>query len=242
MSFCLCFLNDHTNEPFVFRFSLQINGIAEDLNGFLSETYGMNRLSDNQENHAMSAFHYLSETMEGVCVIDEQISILTRKLERLRELRDKKRNEFIKNLRICKRNYPDALYFRFNKSLTDCMSVLEYSSLERLISLDWLRKRIAVIYEKGKVYHVNGVKSGVFSKTERWSNKGKLELNGVRSTVRSDDSGLASSETSFPVWKKERPGVIEIVSRKGIHERLVSVYNPGYFPNPFSDFIQKNCL
>jgi len=43
----------------------------------------------------------------------------------------------------------------------------------------------------------------------------------------------------YPVWSRDEPGMIEVRCRGSNESKIVKLYDPGYLPNPLSDFLGK---
>lgn len=198
--------------------------------------------SDNEENHVMKGFDYLKNECHDLYALDEKLLDLIYKIRKLREDRLIRRKDFVKKIKANNRNYGSTLFDLFRAGLIEIISDLNDSYFVRSMTLDWLKGKMIAIKTRGvnghnedssrkrKIPRKANVFSGIYgyrNNLKRAKKVGKFE-GGVKEIA---------AVHNVPIWEKSTPDVIKISN--GTEVNVVNVYDPGYYPNPFSDFMEN---
>lgn len=213
-----------------------MNATTESFADFLCMEFGMSRESEKCENLVLLTLHELTGLVKDLHSIDEQVDKSLYKLKSERLSRIKTKRIFKKKMSMCKRNYPGALFPRFCKCVSSVVTTMNDSYFVKSPTLIRLEKEITLMCDRRK----EAMKEPGSVRVKRKS----CSSNTVRRMYDSKavDRNMCNTRADdrvFPVWHKENPDIIKVVSTDGKNERTVEVYKPSYFPNPFSDFMQR---
>lgn len=217
--------------------------ITEKLANVLCDVFGMDR-----ENLIINVFDNLVDMSKEIYEIDEQIINLTSKLKSLKSNVTRKKNLFVKTLRLCKRNYPENLFSSFSESISSSITHMNDSYFVKSSTLSWLEKKIDSLMK---------CKKRPFNRVVERTTKVKNKMLGhgaiLNQTPLSGDvpkcaapfrhkeypRSARTDSVAFHAWSKNRHGEIDVIIGSRI-ERIVKVYDPGFFPfpNPFSDYAE----
>lgn len=209
---------------------------------FLCSEYGMGRPAEGYENFVIMSFNKLRDNIVEIGNLDDTIENAIWKLKQLRSKRSELRVGILKELKKCKRVYVPELFKAFNDSVERVVKLMCSDFPIRSTSLVWIMKQVLVLREK--TTSKKAIATMAKSK-EIGRGKGRIKANygsNVR-LIRKEEVDKADRDDEFkcyPVWHKDSPETIEIRSSENETENFaLKVYDPGYYPNPFADFMEK---
>lgn len=203
----------------------------------------MSGKAEENENVILSMFDVVTGSVKALYDVDTQMRDLLYDLKVLRTDRLKKKNVLIKILGKCQRSYPDEIFARFQKSVTDVIFVFNDSYFVASKSLLELHKEIASKFDDSR----NGLKRPL-ARASRGDGSASASVQDCtlkavkRVCVQPVVGYLNRDQPAFPIWDKTEPSIVKIFSNDHEGGRDVKVYDPGYFPNPFSDFMRMKNL
>lgn len=161
------------------------------------------------------------------------MSDLSYEIKRLKIGQTKSKKDLMKKIKKCKMSYPSSMFVRFRESIIDIMTVLDESRFIMSPSLTGLRKDMLSKF--------NGMqdllKRPVTEKGRCLTRNARLSALSAIRKRRSDDNSNGT-HPAFPIWNEGNPGIIRVMSGGDKDGRSIEVYDPGYVPNPFSDFMK----
>lgn len=186
------------------------------------------------------------EILEEAFLIRMEISSLEQKLKGLRVLHAKKKDEIMKLVNKSRRNFPRELFDRYGQTLDkaqDLINAIGESKIPHykpLIPKKAYESRPKITNSKRpRTNKMNRYKSEVFkssSKEALWKGMRKSIL-GKLGDRKTDDIMINREKCSRfkPIWSREKPNELRITGMNS--ESTHPIYDPGYFPNPFCDFM-----
>lgn len=200
----------------------------------------MARPSHRGENLVISNFTLLIRAIDEINSIDGEIESLACKMRNLKSLVSKKKNDLIKNVRKCSRNYVKPLFDRFQNDLVKFLKALNESYFMGSKSLNRLIERIKTVEFSWRERDTQFI---VTKRCKRVNDKGYNEkMMGLKEIVKSHNGANialddAEGKPYFPIWDKNSPAKLRISN--GESTDVFNLYDPGYYPNPLSDFMEK---
>lgn len=213
--------------------------ILNEFNEFLCVKFGMGRVSEGHVNFSMA---YIAESIDVINeleVIDEAISNVEFELKRLKLERTEKKKRFVYIFSTTKRTFPMLMFDEFYSVLDKIISSLLNSSLNQHLSSNSLKLKMLIISKRKSL-------SAISSKRRKKRKGDELVL---RKMMTSNLISLAKHNVGYtsdamekrvlPIWDKNDPGTIKMLSPENDDVKVFNVYDPGYLSNPFSEFMMK---
>lgn len=206
----------------------------------------MGRISEGHENFVADDMSKSLDYLNEAFTIEREIAIIEKKLKDLKGSLLAKKRDSSKLYNKSKRNFPREMFDKYADVMREGQIII--SNLAK-VNVPKHRPLIAVTNSNVVDRKIDETSIEPIARRMRWSRRRKelqrkenwnLILKSAKAEVHSLESKIVKeNEVILPVWNKNEPDKITIFTPNERSKEIFQVYNPGYSPNPFEDFMLK---
>lgn len=222
--------------------------LLESFTAYVCASFGMGRPSEGFVNFAandmLSSLSYLNEAHE----IENEIEDKKSELRALREKFARKKRDISKLFKRSERNFPSDMFEFYRNVMAQAqIHICDAAKLTCpkhkpvLDSENFLDKgKTTAVYRRRTRKYASSEISKICMKRSKLDD---LEpwREGLASAgcLKVDETVDEADVEVYPLWSRDRPGEIVISAKNSTKVEVVKVYDPGYSPNPFEQYMRK---